>query len=86
MITTPTRILSPFITLSLRKSASSGGVSVGSEEGEGGGASAVKWGEGGSSRAKWCDGAHPSGSVVAGSNPVSCGGVGSISDVPELEG
>lgn len=56
-------------------SALSGGVSVGGKEGEGGGASDVKW----------CNGANPSGSVVTRSGPVGCED-GGISDDPELEG
>jgi hypothetical protein len=74
-ITTPATILSFFIIFLSKYSALSGGVPVGGEEGEGGGASDVKW----------RDGANPSGSVVARSDPVGCED-GGISDDPELEG
>ena len=85
MVVTPPRTKSFFIIFLLKNSALSGGVSVGGE-GEGGDASDVKWCERDDpSKAECCDGANPSGSVVARSDPVSCGD-GGISDNPELEG
>ena len=87
MIPPPARTLSPFTISSLKNFALSGGVSVGGEESEGGDPSVVKWSDGGGgSEAKWCDGVNPSGSVVAGPDPVSCGGGCGISNVPEPEG
>ena len=74
MTAVPARILSPFTISLLKNSALTGGASVDSEECAGGHPP----------EATWCDGANPSGSVVAGFNRVSCGGGGSISDVPEL--
>jgi hypothetical protein len=44
----------------LKNSALSGGVSVGGEEGEGGGAFGVKWCDGAStSDIEWCEGSDP---------------------------
>jgi len=60
-IATPATILRFFIIFLLNNSALSGVVSVGGEEGEGGGPSGVKWCDGAStSDIEWCEGTEPS--------------------------